>query len=56
MTLFRNDEKNSLVVPVTIVEVEVEVEVLGSATTLALSFSPLLSMCLMKGPGNSALG
>ena len=54
MTLFRNDEKNSLVVPVTIVEVEVEV--LGSATTLALSFSPLLSMCLMKGPGNSALG
>ena len=47
---FSNEEKVAVVVPVT------SVEVTCSEAMLALSFSTLLVMCLMKILGRSALG
>ena len=47
---FSNEEKVAAVVPVT------SVEVICSEAMLALSFSTLLVMCLMKILGRSALG
>ena len=47
---FENFEKFAAVVPVT------SVEVTCSEVMLALSFSTLLAMCLMKILGRSALG
>ena len=47
---FSNEEKVAAVVPVT------NVEVTCSEAILALNFSTLLVMCLMKTLGKSALG
>ena len=47
---FSNEEKVAAVVPAT------SVEVICSEAMLALSFSTLLVMCLMKTPGSLALG
>ena len=49
---FRNEGKVIVVVPVT----SVGVDVTGSEAMLALSFSTLLVMCLMKRLGRSVLG
>ena len=49
---FSNEKKDAVDVPVT----SVEVEVTGSEAMLALSFSTMLLMCLMKRLGRSALG
>ena len=46
---FSNEKKVAVVVPVTSVEVR------GSEAMLALSFSTLFVMCLMKRMGSSAL-
>ena len=50
VTLFSNEEKVAVVVPVT------SVEVTCSVAMIALSFSTLLVKCLMKILGRSALG